>query len=161
MKVQNITFKKYIVNNVVVNSNFNINDVLFDYCCHPKFGDDIVAFKEDKTVIIHHKLCDNAYDKICKNEQMIFCQWIKDKFYTYKMVLNLPNIRGEMARLLTYLASYEATILFIEYGKDKYAQNQFCVLEFEINNENQEAVKKIVSKKAKVIEFYSTKDAYR
>lgn len=161
IKVQNLTFKKYIVHNVVVDSNFNINDVLFDYCCHPKFGDDIVAFKEDKTVIIHHKLCDNAYDKICKNKQMIFCQWIKDKFYTYKMVLNLPNIRGEMARLLTYLAAYEATILFIEYGKDKYAQNQFCVLEFEINNENREAVKKIVSKKAKVIEFYSTKDAYR
>ncbi len=161
IKIQNLTFKDYIFNNVVVYSNFTINDVVFDHCCHPKFGDDIVAFKDDKTAIIHHKLCDSAYEKIEANAQMVFCQWIKDKFYSYKMVVNLPNTRGEMARLLTYMASFEATILFIEYGKDKYAQNQYCSLEFEINNENLEEVKKMVQQKAKVIEFYSTKDAYK
>ncbi len=161
IKVQNLSFKSYTFDNIVINSNFSINLVLFDHCCHPKFGDDIVAFKKDKTAIIHHKLCDNAYEKMKLNEQMLFCGWVKYKFYTYKMVVSLPNTRGEMAKLLTYLAKVEATILFIEYGKDKYAQNQYCAINFEINNKNLEEVRKIVEKKAKVIEFYSAKDAYK
>jgi len=160
VKVQNLKFRQYTFDNVIINSNFSINSVLFDHCCHPKFGDSIIAFKEDKTAIIHHKLCDSAYEKIQKNRQMLYCQWVKDKYYTYKMVVSLPNTRGEMARLLTHLASYEATILFIEYGKDKYAQNQYCALDLEINNSDQADVRRIVEKKAKVIEFYSAKDAY-
>ena len=161
IKVQNITLKTKTIENVVINSNFTINNIKFKHCCHPKFGDDIIAFKDNKTAVIHHKLCDNAYKKIKENSQMLFCQWVKDKFYTYKMVVSLPNTRGEMARLLTHLASYEATILFIEYGKDKYAQNQYCAIDFEINNENQDKVQKIVEQKARVIEFYGASDAYR
>ena len=161
VKVQSLKFKPYALDNIEINSNFSINSVLFDHCCHPKFGDDIIAFKDDKTAVIHHKLCDNAYDKIHLNNQMLFCEWIKDKFYIYKMVVSLPNTRGEMARLLTHLAYNEATILFIEYGKDKYAQQQYCAIDFEINNDSQAEVKKIVEQKARVIEFYSAKDAYK
>ena len=161
VKAQSLKFKNYTIDNIEINSNFSINSVLFDHCCHPKFGDDIIAFKDDKTAVIHHKLCDNAYEKIKQNEQMLFCEWIKDKFYTYKMVVSLPNTRGELARLLTYLASHEATILFIEYGKDKYAHKQYCAIDFEINNSSQNDVEKIVKQKAKVIEFYSAKDAYK
>jgi GTP pyrophosphokinase len=91
---------------------------------------------------------------------MLFCQWVQDEFYIYKMVVSLPNTRGELARLLTHLAYNEATILFIEYGKDKYAQNQYCAIDFEINNDSQAEVRKIVEQKAKVIEFYSARDAY-
>ena len=161
LKVQKLTFKTYTIDNIVINSNFSINSVLFDHCCHPKFGDEIVAFKDDKTAMIHHKLCDSAYEKICANEQMLFCGWVEDKFYTYKMVVSLPNTRGELARLLTHIAKYEGTILFIEYGKDKYAQNQYCAIDFEISNQNIDEVKKIVEQKAKVIEFYSARDAYK
>ena len=159
--MQKLTFKTYTIDNIVINSNFSINSVLFDHCCHPKFGDEIVAFKDDKTAMIHHKLCDSAYEKICANEQMLFCGWVEDKFYTYKMVVSLPNTRGELARLLTHIAKYEGTILFIEYGKDKYAQNQYCAIDFEISNQNIDEVKKIVEQKAKVIEFYSARDAYK
>ena len=161
VKVQSLKFKTYALDNIEINSNFSINSVLFDHCCHPKFGDDIISFKDDKTAVIHHKLCDNAYDKIHLNSQMLFCEWIKDKFYIYKMVVSLPNTRGEMARLLTHLAYNEATILFIEYGKDKYAQQQYCAIDFEINNDSQIEVKNIVEQKARVIEFYSAKDAYK
>jgi len=90
---------------------------LFDHCCHPKFGDKIIAFKEDKTAVIHHKLCDNAYDKIQNNKPMLFCDWIKDKFYIYKMVVSLLNTRGELARLLTYLSvDHEATSIYLFYS---------------------------------------------
>ncbi len=160
IKVQKLTLKKYTLENIVINSNFSINSVSFDHCCHPKFGDEIVAFKEDKTAIIHHKLCDTAYEKIRLGHKMLFCEWVRDKFYIYKMVVSLPNARGEMARFLTYLASNEVTILFIEYGKEKHNESQYCAINFEINNSNQEKVEKMVEKKAKIIDFYSAKDAY-
>ena len=161
IKAQNLSFKSYTLENIVIESNFAINEVLFDHCCHPKFGDDIIAIKDDKTARIHHKLCDSAFEDVETHKPMLFCQWIKDKFYTYKMVVSLPNTRGEMARLLTYLASNDVTILFIEYGKDKYAQQQYCAIDFEINDDNLYKVRKMVEKKARVIEFYSAQDAYK
>ncbi len=161
IKVQNLKFKKYDLDNIVINSNFSINSVLFDHCCHPKFGDDIIAFKDDKTAIIHHKLCDSAYEKIKNNNDMLFCKWVEDKFYTYKMVISLQNKMGELAKLLMHLYSYNVTIVFIEYGKDKYAQQQYCAIDFEVKDNDTEKLKKIIEQKAKIIEFYSAKDAYK
>jgi GTP pyrophosphokinase len=54
-----------------------------------------------------------------------------------------------------------ATILFIEYGKDKSSHIQYCTIDFEIKNNNSEKIKKIVNQKAKIIEFYSGDDAYK
>jgi len=161
-KIQNLTLKKIQFDNVLVYSNFSINRVSFDHCCHPKFGDDIVALKDQKDVTIHHKMCETAYKKIKKNHQMLFCSWVKDKFYSYKMVVSLPNTRGELARLLTYLSvDHEATILSVEYGKDKYATNQYCTIDFEIKNDDKEKVKAFCETKVKVIEFYLASDAYK
>jgi hypothetical protein len=55
----------------------------------------------------------------------------------------------------------DAHILSIEYGKDKYAQTQYCRIDFEIDNDNKESVKQLVSKEAKIIEFWSSTDAYK
>ncbi|MEA3513031.1 MAG: RelA/SpoT family protein [Campylobacterota bacterium] len=162
LKIQNLSLKKIRFDNVLIYSNFSINSVSFDHCCHPKFGDDIVAIKDSKDVIIHHKMCETAYKKMKKKKHMLFCDWINDKFYTYKMVVSFPNIRGEMARLLMHLSvDHEATILFIEYGKDKYASNQYCKIDFEIKNENKEEVKAMIEQKVKIIEFYLNIDAYK
>jgi len=161
-KVQGLSLKKIQFDNVLIYSNFSINTVSFDHCCHPKFGDDIVALKDQKDVTIHHKLCEKAYKKMKKNNQMLYCDWVKDKFYKYKMVVSLPNIRGELARLLTYLSvEHEATILLVEYGKDKYASNQYCTIDFEIKNDNKEQVRTLCEQKAKIIEFYLSLDAYK
>ena len=161
-KIQNLYLKQIKFDNVLIYSNFSINSVSFDHCCHPKFGDDIIALKDGKDVVIHHKMCETAYKKIKKNHQMLFCDWVKDKFYTYKMVVSLPNIRGELARLLTYLSvDHEATILLVEYGKDKYATNQYCTIDFEIKNDNKEKVRSFCEQKTKVIEFYLASDAYK
>jgi GTP pyrophosphokinase len=161
-KVQTIGLKKIQFDNVLIYSNFSINSVSFDHCCHPKFGDDIVAIKEERDVIIHHKMCENAYKKMQERHHMMYCSWIKDKFYSYKMVASFPNVRGELARLLTYLSvEHEATILCIEYGKDKYASNQYCTIDFEIKNDNKEKVRAFCEQKVKVIEFYLSTDAYK
>lgn len=161
-RVQGLSFKKIQFDNVLIYSNFSINTVSFDHCCHPKFGDDIVALKDHKDVTIHHKLCEKAYKKMKKNNQMLYCDWVKDKFYKYKMVVSLPNIRGELARVLTYLSvDHEATILLVEYGKDKYASNQYCTIDFEIKNDNKEQVRTLCEQKVKIIEFYLSLDAYK
>jgi len=162
LKVQGLTLKKIKFDNVLVYSNFSISSVSFDHCCHPKLGDDIVALKEKKDVIIHHKMCETAYSKIKQKNQMLYCDWVKDKFYKYKMVVSLPNIRGELARLLTYLSvDHEATIHLVEYGKDIYAQNQYCTIDFEIKNDDKEKVKLFIGQKVKIIEFYLSIDAYK
>ncbi|MBD3841244.1 MAG: bifunctional (p)ppGpp synthetase/guanosine-3',5'-bis(diphosphate) 3'-pyrophosphohydrolase [Campylobacterales bacterium] len=162
LKVQNLKLKEYRFDNVLVYSNFSINSVSFDHCCHPKFGDSIVALKDGKDVVIHHKMCETAYKLMKKEQQMLHCDWINDKFYTYKMVVSIPNVRGELARLLTHLSvDHEATVLFIEYGKDKYASNQYCTIDFEMKNGNKERVRAMIEQKAKVIEFYLAQDAYK
>ncbi len=146
--------------NVLIYSNFSISSVSFDHCCHPKFGDDIVAFRNGTEAVIHHKMCDKAYDKIKTNQQMLFCKWTKDTVYQYKMVISIPNTKGELAKVLTYLAEYEFYILGIEFGRQSHSYIQYCYIEFEINKSNIDEVRKIIEKKVKVIEFYSKKDAY-
>jgi GTP diphosphokinase / guanosine-3',5'-bis(diphosphate) 3'-diphosphatase len=161
-KVQTLGLKKIQFDNVLVYSNFSINSVSFDHCCHPKFGDDIVALKHNRDVVVHHKMCENAYKMIKKDTQMLFCDWVKDKFYKYKMVVSFPNIRGELARLLTYLSvDHEATILSIDYGRDMYASNQYCTIDFEIKSDKKEQVKTMIEQKVKIIEFYQSLDAYK
>lgn len=153
--------KEYKFDNILIYSNFSINSVLFEHCCHPKFGDEIVAFKEGNKAIIHHQMCDKAYAKIKTHQPMLFCSWTQDTVYQYKMVVSLPNTRGELAKLLSYMAQYEIYILGVEYGREKHSYVQFCDIEFEINNGNLEEVKKLIQRKVKVMDFFSKKDAYK
>ena len=159
-KILTSKIKEYKFDNVLIYSNFSISSVSFDHCCHPKFGDDIVAFRSGNEAIIHHKMCDKAYDKIKTNQQMLFCKWTKDTVYQYKMVISIPNTKGELAKVLTYMAEYEFYILGVEFGRQPHSYIQYCYIEFEINKSNIEEVRKIIERKVKVIEFYSKKDAY-
>ena len=159
-KILTSKIKEYKFDNVLIYSNFSISSVSFDHCCHPKFGDDIVAFRSGNEAIIHHKMCDKAYDKIKTNQQMLFCKWTIDTVYQYKMVISIPNTKGELAKVLTYMAEYEFYILGVEFGRQTHSYIQYCYIEFEINKSNIEEVRKIVERKVKVIEFYSKKDAY-
>lgn len=160
-KILTSKVKEYKFDNILIYSNFSINSVSFDHCCHPKFGDDIVAFRNGNEAILHHKMCDKAYDKIRTKHQMLFCKWTKDTLYQYKMVVSLPNTKGELARLLTYMSQYAGYILSVDYGRQKHSYRQYCDIEFEINKSNIDEVRKLIEKKVKVIEFFSKKDAYK
>jgi len=161
MTLQQVNLKEYKFENLVFYSNYSLGSCSFDHCCHPKLNDEIVAFRNGKDVIVHHKMCENAYALMKQKQQMVFCKWSDDKYYVYKMVISLKNIKGELARLLTHLSNHDATILFIEYGKDKSSHIQYCTIDFEIKNNNSEKIKKIINQKAKIIEFYSGDDAYK
>ena len=159
-KILTSKIKEFKFDNVLIYSNFSITSVSFDHCCHPKFGDDIVAFRDTHEAIIHHKMCDKAYDKIKTNQQMLFCKWTKSSVYQYKMVISIPNTKGELAKVLTYLAEHEFYILGVDFGRQAHSYIQYCDIEFEINKSNIDEVRKIIEKKVKVIEFFSKKDAY-
>jgi len=152
--------KEFKFENILIYSNFSITSVSFEHCCHPKFGDDIVAFKDTNKAIIHHKMCDKAYKKIKTEKEMLFCKWIDNKLYQYKMVVSLPNTKGELAKLLSYMSQYECYILAVDYGREKHSYVQYCDIEFEIDKKNRDEVKKLIEKKVKVIDFFSKKDAY-
>ncbi len=160
-KILTSNIKEFKFDNLLVYSNFSITNLTFDHCCHPKFGDDIVCFRDNHQAIIHHKMCDKAYDKINSQNQMLFCRWTKDTLYNYKMIVSLPNAKGELAKLLSYMAQYEIYILGINFGRQKHSYRQYCDIEFEINNSSVDEVRKIVERHAKVIEFFSKKDAYK
>jgi len=160
-KLFNTKFKEQIFDNIMVYSNFTISNVSFDHCCHPKQGDDIIAFKEKKDIIIHHKMCENAFSIMKNNKEMVFVKWSEDKYYTYKMVLSLQNKKGELAKLLNHLSNHDALILSIDFRRDESTHIQYCTLDMQIKNPSKEQVKKIVSKKAKVVECYSSIDAYK
>ncbi|MDY0321923.1 MAG: RelA/SpoT family protein [Arcobacteraceae bacterium] len=161
LKIQNLKFKEYKLDKVVVYSNFSINNLLFEHCCHPKFGDDIVAFKEKNSAVIHHKMCNKAYKKILNGDDMLFCKWEENKLHNYKMVVSIPNVKGELAKLLTYLSTHDINIVFIEYGRDKISHTRYCEIEFETNNPNKEQLKTLIEKRVKVIDFFSKADAYK
>ena len=126
-KILTSKLKEFKFDNILIYSNFSINSVSFDHCCHPKFGDDIVAFRNGNEAVIHHKMCDKAYDKIKTKHQMLFCKWTKDTLYQYKMVVSMPNTKGELARVLTYMSQYEGYILSVEYGRQLHSYRQYLV----------------------------------
>jgi GTP pyrophosphokinase len=160
-KLSNIRFKEYRFDNIILYSNYSISSLSFDHCCHPKQGDDIIAFKDKKNVIIHHKMCDNGFKLMSNKSQMIFCKWDENRYFGYKFVLSLQNKKGELARLLIHLSNNEAIILSIDFRRDESSHIQYCTLDLEIKNQNIDKVKKIVSKKAKVVECYLSNDAYK
>jgi len=159
-KMPTTKIKEYKFENILLYSNYSIHAITFEHCCHPKFGDDIVAFKEGNKAVIHHKMCEKAFKKIKSEKEMFFCKWIESKLYQYKMVVSLPNTKGELARLLSYMSQYEGYILSVSYGRESHSYIQYCDIEFEINKKNRDEVRKIIEQKVKVIEFFSKKDAY-
>jgi GTP pyrophosphokinase len=66
-KILTSKIKEYKFDNILIYSNFSISSVSFDHCCHPKFGDDIVAFKNTNDAVIHHKMCDDNNGQMIQN----------------------------------------------------------------------------------------------
>ncbi len=159
-KILTSKIKEFKFDNILIHSNFNINSISFDHCCHPKFGDDIVAFRNSNEAVVHHKMCDKAYNKIKANHQMLFCTWTKNSVFKYKILISIPNTRGELAKVFNYLSKNEFYILFVSFGRQKHSLSQYCDIEFESNISSLDEVKKIVEKEIKLIEILSKKDAY-
>ncbi len=141
-------------------SNKPIKKIEFDYCCHPKMGDEIVGFVERDEIVIHHKLCQEAYKKMSAKAGMVFVTWVDLKPARYQLIIALQNRRGVLAELLAKLANLELNVLNIELGIKSSDSAEFCKLEVETKEQNRKKLEEKLSKKFKLIEMISLNDAY-
>jgi (p)ppGpp synthase/HD superfamily hydrolase len=141
-------------------SNKQIEAIEFDHCCHPKVGDDIVAFYKDNKAIIHHKLCMNAYSKIMAGDSMLFVQWNSTKMSQYRLIVSLPNQKGELAKLLMKLSSMKLNVISIEFGISNGESAEYCNIEVESEVATKPDIEREVSKKFKLVDIVSLDDAY-
>ena len=141
-------------------SNHEIKSVEFDYCCHPKMGDEIVAFSEDDKVVIHHKLCQEAHKLMEQHKAMIYVVWVDEKSARYRLIISLQNRQGILADLLHKLANLDLNVLSIELGIKSSESAEFCKLEVETKEQNSKRLQEKLSKKFKLIEMISLNDAY-
>ena len=141
-------------------TNRPLDGVEFDYCCHPKVGDQIVAFYKDSKAIIHHKLCKHAYAKILANEKMIFVRWSGSKLSRYRLTISLQNQKGILADLLTKLSDLNLNILSIELGIRRSEQAEYCQIDVETHESEKQILADKIGRKFKLIEMISLDDAY-
>jgi len=153
--------KQYDISGIEVYSTSNISDVVFDYCCHPKSGDEIMAFLEKGKAHVHHKMCSNAAKKLEANEPMVFVRWLDGSLYKYKLIASLHNEKGALAEFLTYLVKLNIDILSIELGKENSDYIQYCELVFEAKEADINRLRVKIESKLKVIELVRTNDAYK
>jgi RelA/SpoT family (p)ppGpp synthetase len=152
--------------NIKVLEHFNfytnkpLDGVEFDYCCHPKVGDQIVAFYKDSKAIIHHKLCKKAYEKILAEEPMLHVSWSSAKSSKYRLIISLQNQRGILADLLTKLSILDLNVLSIELGIQSSDSAEYCQIEVESSESKKSVLSEKISQKFKLIEIISLDDAY-
>jgi GTP pyrophosphokinase len=153
--------KSHIISGLEIFSATSVNDVVFDYCCHPKFGDEIMGFIEKNKVHVHHKMCEHALKKLEAQEPMVFVRWEKKNLFTYSLIASLPNEKGALAQFLTYLVKLNIDINSIELGKEKSSYIKYCELEFESKDADVSALRSKIEQKIKVIQLIRTDDAYK
>jgi len=139
----------------------SINDVVFDYCCHPKTGDEVMGFLEKNKVNVHHKLCSVAAKKMSENPKMVFVRWEHQKHYKYNLIASLHNEKGALAEFLAYLVKLNIDIHSIELGKESENYTKFCELGFESKEADINALRVKIESKIKVIHLIRTDDAYK
>ncbi len=153
--------KSYIISDIEIFSTSSVSEVVFDYCCHPKYGDEIMGFLEKGKVYVHHQMCKSANKKLEKNEPMVFVRWDKKNVYHYSLIASLHNEKGALAEFLNYLAKLNIDISSIELGKDSSNYVKYCELGFESKEADLQVLRGKIAQKIKVIHLIRTDDAYR
>jgi GTP diphosphokinase / guanosine-3',5'-bis(diphosphate) 3'-diphosphatase len=153
--------KPYVFASLEIYANNSVNDAVFDYCCHPKTGDEIVAFLQQGKAHVHHKMCKNAAGIIDRREPMVFVRWKAQHYFRYHLIISMQSAKGVLADLLTYMAKMGADINSIELGKEKSEHTQYCEMEFQTLEADINRLRSKLEKKGKIIQFFRTDDAYR
>ena len=141
-------------------TNKPLDDVEFDYCCHPKVGDQIVAFYKEGKAIIHHKLCKKAYANIVADKPMLFVGWSGEKLSRYRLTISLQNQKGILAQLLGSLSDLNLNVISIQLGIQSSDKAEYCQIEVESNEAKKTHLSDRISQKYKLIEIISLDDAY-
>jgi len=148
------------IDHFIFYTNKTISGVEFDYCCHPKVGDEIVAFYKDNKAIIHHKLCMKAYEQIEQGAAMLYVDWHQSKIARYRLIVSLQNQRGVLAELLTAISKMGLNVNSIELGIKSSESAEYCKLEVESETKNSHEIRQELSSKFKVVDILALDDAY-
>lgn len=162
LKIDRYRLRRQRFENIVIFSNHKIEGVEFDYCCHPKRKDDILAIKKGSSVIVHHKLCSHAVELVNENAPMTYVRWSLDTLHRYRLIVSIENNRGSLASFLFYLARMEVDLVKIELGNSEEGELDYFELIIELNEKaNPKQVKRKIKDKYKLIDFVSINDAYQ
>ncbi len=153
--------KSTVISGIEIFSVSGVSDVVFDYCCHPKSGDEIMGFLEKGKVHVHHKMCKKAAKKLDAHEKMVFVRWERQNTYHYSLIASLHNEKGALANFLTFLVKLNIDITLIELGKETNDYVQYCELGFESKEANIHILRTKLEQKIKVIQLIRTDDAYK
>jgi len=161
LKIDRYKIKKQKFDNIVIYSHQNISNVLFDYCCHPKRGDDILGFKKGNDVTVHHKFCERAATLMEQKEQMVFVKWTKEAPDRFKLIVSLENKRGSLATFLQYLAKMQVNLITIELGKSEEGHADYFEMIIELPDKDMNSARDKLKSRYRVIEFVSVNDVYK
>ncbi len=161
LKIDRYNIKKQKFDNIVIYSNHSISNILFDYCCHPKRGDNIIGFRKGSSVTVHHKFCERASSLMEQKDQMIFVKWTRDAPERYALIVSLENKRGSLASFLQYLVKMQIDLITIELGKSQEGHADYFEMILELPDKNVLKVREKLKAKYKVIDFVSANDAYK
>jgi len=140
--------------------NRSVENIEFDYCCHPKVGDQIVAFYQHNKLVIHHKLCKKAYQMIVNQEDMVFVKWKSNKMSRYRLIISLYNRKGALADLLGKLSVLNLNVTSIELGIKSSDTAEYCQIEVESIENKKSILKEQIAQRFKLIDIISLDDAY-
>jgi GTP pyrophosphokinase len=160
-KIERYKIKKQKFENIVIYSNQNVSNGLFDYCCHPKRGDEIIGFKRGSHVTVHHKFCERAAKLMERKEPMVFVKWTREAPEHYKLLVSLENERGSLSSFLQYLAKMQINLVTIELAKSEEGHSDYFEMILELPEKNLDAIKEKLKSKYKIIEFVSKNDVYK
>ena len=162
--LKSFKLQKKIFDKFVIYSTNNYSKLSFDFCCHPKQGDEIVAIIYKNEIVVHHKFCSHAQKLINQKEKAIFIKWGEMKNSQYKLIVSIENKKGTLAKFLQYLAKIEIDLLNINLSKSEDSLMAYFEIIVEIPKDRDDAKGKILNKKSeyyKIIDFYPLDDAYK
>ena len=161
MLLKKFKLKRQTKEYITIYSTNHISNVYFDYCCHPKMGDDIVAFRKGSEIHIHHKLCSTALKMIDEHHPMTFVEWSKKKPNRFKMIVSLENTKGSLANFLHFLAKFNINLVTIELGESEEGHTSYFEMMLDFPDKDIEKIQEKILNKYKIIELTRVDDAYK
>ncbi|MDR0746398.1 MAG: RelA/SpoT family protein [Helicobacteraceae bacterium] len=154
--------KKYLIENLEIVSPKAISAIDFDYCCHPKFGDQILMFYHKRgRATIHHKMCENAYALLKAGENALKAGWVGGTVGLYRLVVNLENKKGALLALLTYLSRRDVNIATISLGHGTEKLPSWCEITAEFPLATLSKIKLVIAKRFSLVSLSITDDIYK
>lgn len=153
--------KDYEFDNFIITSNRNITQAHFDHCCHPKYGDDIVAIMYKKShVVIHHKQCEICFESLKNGANALMVKWAGLDNVALRISLLLDHRKGSLAKFVAFLSEEGVNIVHLNMSEDNQTLST-CEVFGEFPRKTVAKTKEKLQTHYKVLQIIETKDPYK